>query len=719
MPYLSDLQRIQDRKKYRADLKCQFGYATRFPITLTEAAKRWVDKLSLGTVDSWDLLKKPLSKGCKLCGGAHLDKECPLNEEVKSVEEVKPSLEELMSKHLEESTRRRAEMEEWVKKLQENAKTATEVPNLSVGQCKAVYANDGALIDNKSSNETNEVSFIANNKAQEAQEEDDVPTKVLPCQLPLKELNPRSFTLPCTIRSLNFYVMADLGASVNVIPRSMFEHIKLSNLNKTAMLVEMDDMTKRAPIGIVENVLVGIKSLLEVTAYEVAGKDVNLSVDEVTLAQAPAALKSAKVQEKGDVIKELTVPVSAASTKGPIPGMTSAQAFTAIQKMADHSQKWHDSSSSWNIDSSSNTGGIAAIVRAHLDKECPLNEEVKSVEEVKPSLEELMSKHLEESIRRRAEMEEWVKKLQENAKTATEVPNLSVGQCKAVYANDGALIDNKSSNETNEVSFIANNKAQEAQEEDDVPTKVLPCQLPLKELNPRSFTLPCTIRSLNFYVMADLGASVNVIPRSMFEHIKLSNLNKTAMLVEMDDMTKRAPIGIVENVLVGIKSLLEVTAAKGCVTAAKHKLVLLVILMKNMLRLLVTTVSLVLLVKKLLLLVLKVNAAGDDIVVESEVAGKDVNLSVDEVTLAQAPAALKSAKVQEKGDVIKELTVPVSAASTKVSTVIPTTAATIITAVSSRPRAKGIVFHEQEQEQEQAPTPIVYSQQSTLRQEQG
>ncbi|GKC16780.1 hypothetical protein Tco_1013562 [Tanacetum coccineum] len=102
---------------------------------------------------------------------------------------------------------------------------------------------------------------------------------------------------------------------------------------------------------------------------------------------------------------------------------------------------------------------------------------------------------------------------------------------------------------------------------------------------------------------------------------------------------------------------------------------------------------------------------GDEVVVESEVADKDVNLSVDEVTLAQALAALKSAKVQEKGDVIKEPSVPVSAASTKVSTVIPTTVATTITAVSSRPRAKGIVFHEQEQEQEQAPTPIVSSQQ--------
>ncbi|GKE32967.1 hypothetical protein Tco_1452289 [Tanacetum coccineum] len=104
---------------------------------------------------------------------------------------------------------------------------------------------------------------------------------------------------------------------------------------------------------------------------------------------------------------------------------------------------------------------------------------------------------------------------------------------------------------------------------------------------------------------------------------------------------------------------------------------------------------------------------GDEIVVESEVADKDVNLSVDEVTLAQALASLKSAKVQEKGDVIKEPSVPVSAASTKVSTVIPATVAITITAVSLRPRAKGIVFHEQEQEQEQAPTPIVSLQQPT------
>ncbi|GJQ92711.1 putative ribonuclease H-like domain-containing protein [Tanacetum coccineum] len=82
------------------------------------------------------------------------------------------------------------------------------------------------------------------------------------CQLPPKELNQGSFTLLCTIGSLNFYVIADLGASVNVIPKSMFQHLKLANLKKTDMLVEMADMTKRALIGIVENFLVKIDKFL-------------------------------------------------------------------------------------------------------------------------------------------------------------------------------------------------------------------------------------------------------------------------------------------------------------------------------------------------------------------------------------------------------------------------------------------------------------------------
>ncbi|GKD35319.1 hypothetical protein Tco_1250828 [Tanacetum coccineum] len=80
-----------------------------------------------------------------------------------------------------------------------------------------------------------------------------------------------------------------------------------------------------------------------------------------------------------------------------------------------------------------------------------------------------------------------------------------------------------------------------------------------------------------------------------------------------------------------------------------------------------------------------VNAlAGVEESVEQEVAAKDVNLSVDEVTLAQALAALKSVKPK-----VKEPSVPVSAAiaTTKVSV------ATTTTVIIPTPR-KGIVITE-------------------------
>ncbi|GKA15862.1 ribonuclease H-like domain-containing protein [Tanacetum coccineum] len=79
---------------------------------------------------------------------------------------------------------------------------------------------------------------------------------------------------------------------------------------------------------------------------------------------------------------------------------------------------------------------------------------------------------------------------------------------------------------------------------------------------------------------------------------------------------------------------------------------------------------------------------GDEVLAEPEVVVKDVNLTVDEVTLAQALAALKSVKPKVKANVVEEPSVPVSAASIKVSASTTTTTATIPT-----PR-KGIVITE-------------------------
>ncbi|GJV95816.1 copia protein, partial [Tanacetum coccineum] len=58
------------------------------------------------------------------------------------------------------------------------------------------------------------------------------------------------------------YAMADLGTSVNVMPKSVFEHLKLADLKETNMVVEMANMTKKTPLGIVGSIPVKIDKFL-------------------------------------------------------------------------------------------------------------------------------------------------------------------------------------------------------------------------------------------------------------------------------------------------------------------------------------------------------------------------------------------------------------------------------------------------------------------------
>ncbi|GJR68683.1 hypothetical protein Tco_0014748 [Tanacetum coccineum] len=122
--------------------------------------------------------------------------------------ENKPSLKEIMNKRLEELTRRRKEMEVWIKKLQESTNLNTRNQNASLKNLETQIEQMSKDYQAKAANEVSKET------------KEGLP-RVLTCQLPLKEMNPRSFTLSCIIGSLNLFTMADLGASVNIKPRSM------------------------------------------------------------------------------------------------------------------------------------------------------------------------------------------------------------------------------------------------------------------------------------------------------------------------------------------------------------------------------------------------------------------------------------------------------------------------------------------------------------------
>nr|GFB04010.1 reverse transcriptase domain-containing protein [Tanacetum cinerariifolium] len=56
----------------------------------------------------------------------------------------------------------------------------------------------------------------------------------------------------------------------------------------------------------------------------------------------------------------------------------------------------------------------------------------------------------------------------------------------------------------------------------------------------------------NYLALADLGASINLMPLSIWKKLRLPTLNDTKMVLELADQTISKPTGVAENVLVKV-----------------------------------------------------------------------------------------------------------------------------------------------------------------------
>ncbi|GJY13782.1 hypothetical protein Tco_0383091 [Tanacetum coccineum] len=362
---------------------------------------------------------------------------------------------------------------------------------------------------------------------------------------------------------------------------------------------------------------------------------------------------------------------------GPIPGMTPAQALTAIQTMTDLSQKWHDEMTSRNIRISSSNDRLAALVNKldnlgrdikklkesvhaiqvgcqicegpHLDKDCPLNNEVKQVKEVKYG-ELGRTTPFERNNGGRQILAETIKKYIEEASMRQEaITKTNKNEdCKEIFTNDGAplytlyyyspeeieyfsanfefLVDDEFKNVTSipdedlkqtsskqitthyiepyvppipfprrleqhaeealiyktmeSLKKITSNRPflKEIRQSSEYPKfmKDLVANKPLtmknedvrinhrcsalflnqllpKEKDLGSFILPCSIRRLDFNnALAYLGASISIMPFSMYKRLGIGKLETIKMNIELDDNSKCIPKEIVRNLLIKI-----------------------------------------------------------------------------------------------------------------------------------------------------------------------
>ncbi|RDX73363.1 Retrovirus-related Pol polyprotein, partial [Mucuna pruriens] len=88
-------------------------------------------------------------------------------------------------------------------------------------------------------------------------------TKGISQVLPKKCRDPGIFSVPCTIGECTFATaMLDLGASINVMPTSIYRSLNFGNLEPIGMTIQLANRSIVQPLGVLEDVLIQVNELI-------------------------------------------------------------------------------------------------------------------------------------------------------------------------------------------------------------------------------------------------------------------------------------------------------------------------------------------------------------------------------------------------------------------------------------------------------------------------
>ncbi|XP_047978505.1 uncharacterized protein LOC125220377 [Salvia hispanica] len=94
-----------------------------------------------------------------------------------------------------------------------------------------------------------------------------------------KQTDPGMFTLPITIGGVRVeHAMCDLGASINVLPLSIYKKLVGARMTDTKVVIQLADRSCISPEGVLENVIVKVHDFLYPTDFHV----IKMSENETT-----------------------------------------------------------------------------------------------------------------------------------------------------------------------------------------------------------------------------------------------------------------------------------------------------------------------------------------------------------------------------------------------------------------------------------------------------
>ncbi|XP_070032642.1 uncharacterized protein [Nicotiana tomentosiformis] len=91
--------------------------------------------------------------------------------------------------------------------------------------------------------------------------------------------DPDAFTILCTIGRADFAkALCDLGASINLMPYSVFKTLVIGQPRPTSKRLQMADHTMKRPLGIIDDVLVRVDKFILPTDFVILDCEVDYEV---------------------------------------------------------------------------------------------------------------------------------------------------------------------------------------------------------------------------------------------------------------------------------------------------------------------------------------------------------------------------------------------------------------------------------------------------------
>lgn len=115
-------------------------------------------------------------------------------------------------------------------------------------------------------------------------------------KLPPKCKDPGMFTIPYKIGNVRIEKeMLDLGASINVMPHSIYTSLHLGQLKETGVIIQLADRSNAYPMGVLEDVLVQVNELVFPVDFYVLGMEEDNSSISIPILLGRPFLKTSTI----------------------------------------------------------------------------------------------------------------------------------------------------------------------------------------------------------------------------------------------------------------------------------------------------------------------------------------------------------------------------------------------------------------------------------------